>query len=88
MRYANQLAAAFVLLSGLYLLYYFWVVDVNGDSDAITDAVEGFQNDVLVALSDNWQLAALVLAAVVAGGRRLRAVRRRPDPGPGSVAAA
>ena len=82
MRYANQLAAAFVLLSGLYLLYYFWVVDVNGESDAITDAVEGFQNDVLVALSDNWQLAALALGGVVAAAVIYVTVRRRPPPGP------
>ena len=82
MRYANQLAAAFVLLSGLYLLYYFWIVDVNGDSDAITEAVEGFQNDVLVALSDNWQLAALVLGGVVAAAVVYVTLRRRPAPGP------
>ena len=82
MRYANQLAAAFVLLSGLYLLYYFWVVDVNGESDAITNAVEGFQNDVLVALSDNWQLAALVLGGVVAAAVVYVTLRRRPTSGP------
>jgi len=82
MRYANQLAAAFVLLSGLYLLYYFWVVDVNGESDAITDAVEGFQNDVLVALSDNWQLAALVLGGVVAAAVVYVTLRRRTAPDP------
>ncbi len=79
MRHANQLAAAFVLLSGAYLLYYFWVVDVNEESDAITEAVEGFQNDVLVRLSDNWQIAAAVLAAVVLAAVAYVGVRRRPD---------
>jgi cytochrome c-type biogenesis protein len=79
MRYANQLAAAFVLLSGCYLLYYFWVVDVNEDSDAITDAVEGFQNDVLVRLSDNWELAAVVLGGIVLAAMLYVGVRRRPD---------
>ena len=29
MQHVQLLAAAFVLLSGVYLLYYFWVVDVN-----------------------------------------------------------
>ena len=82
MHYANQLAAAFVLLSGLYLLYYFWVVDVNSESDAITEAVEGFQNDVLVALSDNWQLAALLLGGVVAAAMVYVTLRRRPAPSP------
>ena len=79
MRHANQLAAAFVLLSGAYLLYYFWVVDVNEESDAITEAVEGFQNDVLVRLSDNWQIAAAVLAAVVLAAVAYVGVRRRPE---------
>ena len=78
MQYATQLAAAFVLLSGAYLLYYFWVVDVNEDSDAITEAVEGLQNDVLVRLSDNWALAAVVLAAVVVAAI-LYGGRRRPE---------
>ncbi len=77
MRYATHLAAAFVLLSGLYLLYYFWVVDVNTDSDAVTEAVERFQNDVLVRLSDNWQLAAIVLAVVVVAAVLYVGVRRR-----------
>lgn len=79
MRHANQLAAAFVLLSGAYLLYYFWVVDVNEESDAITEAVEGFQNDVLLGLSDNWQIAAVVLGAVVLAAVLYVGVRRRPD---------
>ena len=82
MRHANQLAAAFVLLSGAYLLYYFWVVDVNEESDAITEAVEGFQNDVLVRLSDNWQVAAAVLAAVVLAAVAYVGVRRRPETRP------
>ena len=32
MQHVQTLAAAFVLLSGVYLLYYFWVVDVNEES--------------------------------------------------------
>ena len=55
---------------------------MNGESDAITNAVEGFQNDVLVALSDNWQLAALVLGGVVAAAVVYVTFRRRPTPGP------
>ena len=43
MQHVQLLAAAFVLLSGVYLLYYFWVVDVNEESAALTDAVERFQ---------------------------------------------
>ncbi|MGI9031081.1 MAG: cytochrome c biogenesis CcdA family protein, partial [Ilumatobacteraceae bacterium] len=82
MRYANQLAAAFVLLSGAYLLYYFWVVDVNEESDTITDAVDSFQGDVVTRLNDNWQLAALVLGAIVLGAALYVGVRRRGDAPP------
>ena len=32
MQHVQRWPAAFVLLSGLYLLYYFWVVDVNEES--------------------------------------------------------
>ena len=42
-RYIELIAAAFVLLSGLYLVYYFWVVDVNERSDGVTGAVESFR---------------------------------------------
>lgn len=66
MRSVDLVAAAFVLLSGLYLVWYFWVVDVNGDSDAVTNAVERVQNWVLVSLNDHWGPIAVVLCAVVA----------------------
>ncbi len=82
MRYANQLAAAFVLLSGAYLLYYFWVVDVNEESDTITDAVDTFQGDVVTRLNDNWQLAALALGAVVVAAAVYVGARRRGDDAP------
>ena len=64
-RYVDLLAAAFVLISGVYLLRYFWVVDVNEDTDAATGAVERLQNWILVQLNDNWQVVALTLAGVV-----------------------
>ena len=37
MRHVESIAAVFVVLSGLYLVYYFWVVDVNEDRAPITD---------------------------------------------------
>ena len=88
MRYANQLAAAFVVLSGLYLVYYFWTVDVNESSDGVTGAVESFQTRVFVALNDNWQLVAVLLAAVVVAAVAYVWLRRRPvepPPLPSSV---
>jgi cytochrome c-type biogenesis protein len=77
MQHVQLLAAAFVLLSGAYLLYYFWVVDVNEDSGSVTDAVDRFQTRVTVSLSDNWQFIALVLGAVVLAAVAYAGVRRR-----------
>src|SRR4029077_9838209 len=51
MQHIQLLAASFVLLSGVYLLYYFWVVDVNEDSGRLTDAVERFQVRVTTSLN-------------------------------------
>ena len=66
MRHVQTIAAVFVILSGAYLVYYFVVVDVREDSDPITNQVESFQNQVLSRLADNWQVAAVVLTAIVA----------------------
>jgi cytochrome c-type biogenesis protein len=65
MQHVQTIAAVFVTLSGLYLVYYFWVVDVNESIDPITSRVERFQNSVLNQLSDNWQVVAVVLVAIV-----------------------
>jgi hypothetical protein len=78
MGHVQTIAAAFVLLSGLYLVYYFWVVDVNEDAAGVTNAVERFQNRVLVQLNDNWRLVALVLGAIVIAAVAYVALRRRP----------
>lgn len=65
MRHVERVAAVFVLASGVYLAHYFWVVDIGGRSDPITGAVDSVQRWALGVLNDNWQLAAIVLAAVV-----------------------
>lgn len=78
MRYVDLVAAAFVLLSGLYLLWYFWVVDVNERSDTITDAVERVQIWVFRSLNDHWELVAVVLGSVVAAA--IAYVARREPP--------
>jgi len=61
----EKIAGAFVVLSGLYLAYYFWVVDINSESDPITIAVENFQRRVITSLNNNWQAVAFILVAVV-----------------------
>jgi cytochrome c-type biogenesis protein len=79
MRYVNAVAAAFVLLSGVYLLRYFWVVDVNEESDAATSAVERLQNWILARFIDNWQVVAVTLAAVVGAAIAYVVLRRGSD---------
>ncbi len=86
MQHVQLLAAAFVLLSGVYLLYYFWVVDVHEGSGSVTDAVDRFQTWITVALNDNWQLIALVLGAVVVAAVAYVGVRRRSGAEPSPVA--
>ena len=66
MRYVDLLAAAFLVLSGSYLLYYFVVVDVQGNSSSIVDSLDRWRSRVSSRLSNNWELAAVLLAAVVA----------------------
>ena len=77
-RYVDRMAAVLVLLSGLYLVYYFWVVEVNENRSTITDRVERLQQRVQVELVDSWQTVALVLLAVVIGAVVYTAGRRRP----------
>ena len=74
------LAAAFVLLSGAYLVYYFWVVDVNDGSGAVTTAVENLQTRITVNLNDHWRLVAVVLAGIVVTAICYVGVRRRSAP--------
>jgi cytochrome c biogenesis protein CcdA len=81
MQHAHLLAGAFVLLSGVYLLYYFWVVDVNGESGRLDRAVLNFQSRVTGWLNGNWQVAGAVLAAVVVAAIVYVGLRRRPSPG-------
>ena len=78
MQHIQLLAAAFLLLSGVYLLYYFWVVDVNEESGALTDAVERFQVRVTTSLNDNWRTVAIVLVAIVVAAIAYVGLRRRP----------
>jgi cytochrome c-type biogenesis protein len=82
MQYVQTIAAVFVVLSGLYLVYYFWVVDVNESIDPITSRVEGFQLWVLSQLSDNWEAAAVVMAGVVVAAVVFVMWRRSEPPAP------
>ena len=65
MQYVESVAGAFVLLAGIYLLYYFWQVDVRERTDPITGAVQRWQNEISNFLNDHWQPVAAVLVLVV-----------------------
>ena len=85
-RYVDRIAAVLVLLSGLYLVYYFWVVDINEDRSTITDRVERLQQRIQVRLLDHWQPVAVVLAVIVVAaavyGFGAPSLRRLTAPGP------
>lgn len=82
MQHVQTIAAVFVILSGLYLVYYFWVADVNETTDPITSRVENLQFWVLNNLSDNWPIVAIVLVAIVGSAAAYVWLRpRRSGPG-------
>lgn len=64
-QHVQRAAGVLVVLSGLYLVYYFWVVDVNEDTSAVTSRVDSLQVRIVSALQGRWQIVALVLAAIV-----------------------
>lgn len=77
-RHVDKVAAGLVTLSGLYLVYYFWLVEMNERSSTVTKAIQSVQERIQVTLNDHWQLVAVVLGSIVAGamvyatGRRTR----------------
>ncbi len=66
-RYVDRVAAVMVSLSGLYLLYYFWVIDINEDRSLVTQRVELLQRRIQNQLNGHWQVVGVVLGAVVVG---------------------
>ena len=77
MQYVEMVSGAFVLLSGAYLLWYFYWVDVREESDPITDAVDRLQQRVQNWLNSNWQIAAIVLGGVIVAGIGYAMMRER-----------
>ena len=63
--YVDRIAAAFVVLSGLYLLWYFYWVDLREEGDPITDWAAARQADATVFLSDHWKVVGSVFVAIV-----------------------
>lgn len=80
MQYVEMVAGAFVMLSGAYLLWYFWKVDIQEEGDPITDAVARYQNDIQVFLNDHWRGVGAVLIAVVVAAVLYTTAQRRHRP--------
>lgn len=68
MQYVEMVSGAFVLLSGVYLLWYFYWRDVKETSDPLTDSVDRMQQRIQNWLNGNWQFAAIVLGGIIVGG--------------------
>ena len=66
MQYVDKIAAAFVMLSGLYLAWYFYWVDLDNGGDPITDWAFTRQADATAFLNDNLKVVGVVLGGVVA----------------------
>ncbi len=80
MQYVEMVSGAFVLLSGLYLLWYFYWRDVKEGSDPLTDAVDRLQQRVQNWLNGNWQIVAVVLGGVILVGIGYAMLRERKRP--------
>ena len=78
MPYVDRIAAAFVVLSGMYLLWYFYWVDLREDGDPVTDWALDRQAQATRFLDDNWRAVAIVLVVIV--GAAIAYVWLRPDP--------
>jgi cytochrome c-type biogenesis protein len=77
MQYVDVVAGAFVVLSGVYLLWYFWKVDLREEGDPISDAVARYQTDISGFLDENWRAVAVVLATIVCAAIAWTALARR-----------
>ena len=80
MQYVEMVSGAFVLLSGLYLLWYFYWRDVKEQGDPLTDAVDDLQQRVQNWLNGNWQTAAVVFGVVILAGVGYAMLRERNRP--------
>ncbi len=67
LKYVDRIAAVFVIISGAYLLWYFYWVDLREEGDPITDWALEQQAQATAFLNDHWQTVGLVMLAIVGG---------------------
>ena len=82
LQYMDRIAAAFVLISGLYLLWYFYWVDILEEGDPITDWALARQAQATTFLNDHWQTVGIVMALIVGGAIAYVAIRPSPPSEP------
>jgi cytochrome c-type biogenesis protein len=80
MQYIDRVAAAFVVLSGLYLAWYFYWVDLDNGGDPITDWAFARQADATAFLNDNWKIVGIILAATVTAAVVYVTFRQEDEP--------
>ena len=80
MQYIDRVAAAFVVLSGLYLAWYFYWVDLDNGGDPITDWAFARQADATAFLNDNWKVVGIILAATVTAAVAYVTFRQEDEP--------
>jgi len=78
LQYVDRIAAVFVVMSGAYLLWYFYWVDLREVGDPITDWVYERQAQANAFLNDHWQAVGIVMIGVVAAA--IAYAWSRPDP--------
>jgi len=78
MRYVDKIAAGFVVLSGVYLLWYFYWVDIEEVGDPVTDWALERQAQATTFLNEHWQIVGILMAVVVGGA--IAYVMTRPAP--------
>ncbi len=81
LKYMDRVAAVFIILTGMYLTWYWYSAISNRGSDGLTTQVEGWQGSVVNFLQRQgvWKLA-LVLGVLVAGAITYVVLTRRDDP--------
>jgi hypothetical protein len=67
LQYVDRIAAFFVLMSGVYLLWYFYWVDIKEEGDPVTDWALERQAQATAFLTDHWQIVGLVMVVIVGG---------------------
>ena len=81
MRYLDRISAAFVLLTGIYLSWYWYSAVAERNYGSVVSRVERWQSDVATFLQRQgaWRLAAVFAIVIVTAIIVVRRAPRRED---------